>query len=375
MTYLEWLEKNPTVMAGTGLDEATIGAIEDWFGFRYVCDNKKFTRFFTREIALHKWQYEQMVRLESVDFDPMVSNYVERWVNRTGSDTHKGDSTDTVDTTVDTTNSGTTNGTSTPGVTETRTSEHKLGTSQTTADSSTETPNLTTTAIGSSDGTGSDTNDTTTDVTGSSDTTTTNKHTGSNNTSDKQLQGVLPDSTTYGNGGMPASLQWQYADSQSEGVHTGSDESTDNGSVGVTNSGKTTVNGSGSTTTHSDSESTTKQTGTNTREGTTTVTNSGTNNDKETITRTGSDNTTQTVSGTGKSTTSGMNTRADSAENTFEHTDKEIATGRSQAPQEMLDRARSYFLKMNAFDWFRKRLDICFLNVYNDEEGGECYYG
>lgn len=374
MTYLEWLEQNPTVMPGTGLDDATIGAIKDWFAYRYVCDNNKFTRFFTREIALHKWQYEQMVRLESVDFDPMVSNYVERWVNRTGSDTHTGDSTDTVDGTTRTKNNSTTDGTSTPGVTETRNSEQRLGTSQQTVDSSTETPNLTTTAIGSADGTGSDTNGSTTDVTGSTSNSGTNTHSGSNTSGDKQLTGILPDSTTYGST-MPTALNWQYADNQNEASHTGSDNSTDTNSSEGSSTGKTTVSGSGSSTTHSESESTTKQTGTNSREGTSTVTNSGTNTNNETITRTGSDKTNQTVTGSGEVTISNLNTRADKAENTFEHTDKEIATGRSQAPQEMLDRARSYFLHMNAFDWFRKRLDICFLNVYNDVEGGECYYG
>lgn len=367
MTYLEWIEKNPNALATTGLDEATIGAIEDWFAFRYVCDNTKFERFFLREIKLHKWQYEQMLRLESVNFDPMVSNYVERWVSRTGSDKHEGNSKDIITNSGTSAHTGSNSSTSTPGVVETRRTEHTQDTTSTTSENNTETPNLTTTNSGSASASGNDNSNSKTVTDGSESGTNNTTHDGTNTSDDRAMQGVLPDSSAYATSGFPANMNWTYADSQNQGKHTGEDSSTDKNTTSRETEGTSTTTGSAESSTRSTSENTTKQTGNTTREGSSTTKNTGTNTDVDTLTRSGSDTSSGTINSKDENSSTSTSERNDTAQNLFEHTDKEIATGRSAPPQEMLEKARSYFLKMNAFDWFRKRLDICFLSVYNLE--------
>ena len=349
MTYSEWVTQNPTLLQEkTELDPATIEALTDWFGLRYLCDDDHFSVFYTREIRMLQWQYEQLLRLESVQFDPMVSQYMERWANRTGDDTHN------IQTNTEGTNkqetSGTNSGTSTstPGVRETVETVH--------------TPNTTVVSTGSSDGTssGSSTNESTSHETNNSKGINNQETTSS--TDNKTLAGVLPDSATYGpstdpnnpntdENGLPMKLNWTYASSQTGSHGIDSSSVVGNNESGSESNGNSTASVEDSTETHTDSESTVKTTG----EDTTTVQTS----------KTGSDNVENqsTTSGTVDGQTTGKST--EQGTNTFSHTDKEISTGRGEAPQDMLDRARSYILKMNAFDWLRKQLDSCFLGVYN----------
>lgn len=344
MTYSEWVTQNPTLLQErTELDPATIEALTDWFGLRYLCDDDHFSVFFTREINMLQWQYDQMRRLESVQFDPMVSQYMERWANRTGDDTHN------IQTNTEGTNkqetTGTNNGTSTstPGVTETTETVSR--------------PNTTTTTTGTSEGTtsgNSTTEGNTKEANGGTSETTGSTQ---SKTRNHALSGVLPDSSTYGTGtaagedGMPNVLNWTYASGQTGSV--GSDDST--------TGNKTTTSNEGS----GESSTTVDSTATTNTESTSTTAVSGTDTTETTTTRSGSDSTVNqgTTSGTVDGQTTGKSTEQGS--NSFSHTDKEISTGRGEAPQDMLDRARSYILKMNAFDWLRKQLDSCFLGVYN----------
>lgn len=344
MTYSEWVTQNPTLLQEkTELDPATIDALTDWFGLRYLCDDDHFSVFYTREINMLQWQYDQLLRLESVQFDPMVSQYMERWANRTGDDTHNVESNTEGTNKQNTT--GTTSGTSTttPGVTETTETVSR--------------PNTTTTVTGTSEGTS--------EGNGSSESTTKDASGGTSDTSgstqsktrNHSLSGVLPDSSTYGTGtaagedGMPNALNWTYASGQNGSV--GSDDSTTGSKTTTSNeaSGESSTTTTDSTRTNTESTSTTEVSGTDTTE----VTHS----------RTGKDSTEN--QSTNEGTVTGENTgkTTEQGTNTFSHTDKEISTGRGEAPQDMLDRARSYILKMNAFDWLRKQLDSCFLGVYN----------
>ena len=60
LTNQEWRKANPDVFLDIpDLDQATILALDDWFGYREICDNDKFTTFYRREINLHLWQYKQ----------------------------------------------------------------------------------------------------------------------------------------------------------------------------------------------------------------------------------------------------------------------------------------------------------------------------
>lgn len=52
-----------------------------------------------------------------------------------------------------------------------------------------------------------------------------------------------------------------------------------------------------------------------------------------------------------------------------EHTDREQATGRNEAPADILARASAWIEKSSAFMWFKEQIDPCFAPWY-DEEGG-----
>ena len=349
MTYSEWVAKNPTLLQErTELDPATIEALTDWFGLRYLCDDDHFSVFYTREINMLQWQYDQMKRLESVQFDPMVSQYMERWSLNTGSDTHHVTSENEGTSSQESSGKTSNNSSSTPGVRETVETVH--------------TPNTTVVSTGSSDGTssGSSTNESTSHETNNSKGSNNQETTSS--TDNKSLAGVLPDSATYGpstdpnnpntdENGLPMKLNWTYASSQTGSHGIDSSSVVGNNESGSESNGNSTASVEDSTETHTDSESTVKTTG----EDTTTVQTS----------KTGSDNVESqgTSQGTVDGKTSG--TSSETGDNTFRHEDKYIHTGRGEAPQDMLDRARSYILKMNAFDWLRKQLDSCFLGVYN----------
>ena len=59
------------------LDEATVSLIEDRFYFREICDDEKMTRFFQRTLDTVRDRYNEMIRVETIKFDPLVSKYFE----------------------------------------------------------------------------------------------------------------------------------------------------------------------------------------------------------------------------------------------------------------------------------------------------------
>lgn len=65
--------------AGTQIDSATLDLLFDFYQYRYVCDNVRFPVYFRRELQKLQWQYNNLLRLESVEWDPTVSDYLERW--------------------------------------------------------------------------------------------------------------------------------------------------------------------------------------------------------------------------------------------------------------------------------------------------------
>lgn len=63
---------------GIDIDEATQQSIYDWYQYREVCDEEdKFKRFFRRKLAINAYQYNQLIRLQYTDFDPLVNSYHE----------------------------------------------------------------------------------------------------------------------------------------------------------------------------------------------------------------------------------------------------------------------------------------------------------
>lgn len=62
-----------------GLDQASIQMVTDYFRFREICDPVKMAVFFWRDINMYRQPYINQLRIEAgnVDFDPLVSRYVE----------------------------------------------------------------------------------------------------------------------------------------------------------------------------------------------------------------------------------------------------------------------------------------------------------
>lgn len=79
--FQDWLAKqeNPnSIYNGTGFDDATIQALYEWFQFRELYEPDRFGVYFNRQAKLVARQYLNYLRVEMIEFDPMVTNYIER---------------------------------------------------------------------------------------------------------------------------------------------------------------------------------------------------------------------------------------------------------------------------------------------------------
>lgn len=286
---------------GTQIDKATQDLLFDWYKYRYVCDNVRFPTYFNRQLRLYQDQYLAQVRLQLVEIDPMVSEYMERQILRSNQSTGE----------VTGKTSGTRNQTGTGG-----------GTIDTTQDNTTDvTANAAGTTYNVSHESGKD-----------NDTITRKEHvTGKDGA--KSLGGNTPDSSLYPDGGFPANLAWRYASNQAESQST-TDRTND-----ITETDASTyerdANGNQATTDDSTSKSVGHGVGKTTESNNTSLD--------------------ETTSGTTSETTSG----------TQEDDMRERYTGRHEAPQDMLDRARQYIRQTNAFAWLLDRLDNVFMMVYD----------
>lgn len=309
--FSDYVDTHPDLYKDLGLDIATQESLLDIFYWRKVVDNDRFERFFRRTLSKHIWQYNQLLRIESVEFDPMVASYMERWVNRVGKNTVVSNNKGVNDRIVDMT-------------------KQNDGTRVETPDLTTKTEGTTTTDI---------TDTVTRDLTNTSDTDTTTTGTGTVGvkTEDNSLKGILPDSSTYA-AGFPDTMQWQYTSEQNE-TH-GDNTTTRNVSDKTKVLGSGTEGGTVSTVGNNDA----KTDMTNTTSGRSETTDSFIMKD------TGTDKLTSTQDGM--------------QDVTSNSTDKEIATGRAEAPQDMLDRARDYIQKTNAFVWLVKKLELSFMGVF-----------
>lgn len=309
--------------------------IYDHFYYRRIGEDQitKFLRFFNRQLKYNEWQFLQYLRVQQTDFDPMVSRYIERWI--------QGVTTGTRDTTNQSDNSTTT---------ETTTSNR--GTDESTVKDDgivTLNVNRTQTDNGNSETIQNTSN--ATDVSEITKTTVNQTVTGETETesSTKTLSSDLPQSSAYGDTGMPPNLNFSYASSQSQTDVNQSvnDNTTTNG---VTDGTRSTETGEqGTVNTDVNTNSTGKTTGTDT------TTTENTKTGKGTTTANGE--ATSVVTGGGSSTASDKTSQ--------ENDTRDWLTGRSQSPQELLNLARDYITRTNAMTWILDKLDICFLAIYD----------
>lgn len=72
---------------GIDIDQATIQQISDWYFNREVCDDDNFEAYFRRKLNIDIRQYNELIRLEFTEFDPLVSSYHESLTRTEGSHT------------------------------------------------------------------------------------------------------------------------------------------------------------------------------------------------------------------------------------------------------------------------------------------------
>lgn len=199
------------VFGGVDIDEATQSAIINWFKFRKVSDNDRFIAYFQRLLTAYAEQYNNYIRIQTVQFDPLVTQYMERLMNRDGSNSEK-DSGTTVNNGVDSVTSS--------GTTKTNTEDNSVMNSS------------------------------------GSDTTSQNSETG-----EKSMNAQLPQSSTGVGSGLPDNMNWNYATQQDERKGT-TTNTTDSESKGkTTNSGSSSGTATNTQTTKSDRTNTTSQNG------------------------------------------------------------------------------------------------------------------
>ena len=302
-------EQSETAVFNNIVDEATQQELIDYFYFRYVCDDEKFTHFFQRNLNQYVKQYNDYLRVQNITFDPMVTRYLERQILTTntasGSRTKSG---------IESGTKGTVNG----------------GTITTVIDN---------------DGTLSGTDNNTTSNTYSNSQTVdedgTNGNTRTSNNRSRDIMSVFPQANVSAatSGSLDDPVSYAYATQMNDHKDSGT----------VTDAGTNTR------------DVTTSESGTGSGSNNTTINQTTTNDTTSTTTRN------DTVNQTNSSTKSGSETTANE-----ENSDvKERLTGRENYDAAtLLSHARDYIRKTNAFMFLVSNLEKCFIGNlrYGEEE-------
>lgn len=332
-TFSEYLKTNPNLYDGIAIDDATKENIFEWFQFREVCDNVKFGAFFRRELNIDLYRYNQLIRADLTEIDPMVNTYRERLLkttgetSNTGSDTSEtkkegsftreikdgGTDTSTATRTPDLTT------TNTPGVTTTQETEY--GKTNTRNGEQTETPGVKET------------------------TQTTGKNTG------KQANKSMPQSISYSgasDGNLP-NFDWQYPSNQTQ------QENDINNTVTLSRTGQNTIEYNDIKDQQGGTDTTkTSQTGSDK------LTETGTDKTDSKVTYGKTQTITETPQGQKETTTETKGTKQSNT-----HEDKEIWTGRDGlTPQEALQQLKDYIRGTNAMEWLIGKLEACFIGIF-----------
>lgn len=329
--------------------------ILDWYQFREVCDDQKFPVFFERVLRKSMPRYNQLLRIEPgvSEYDWLVQNYRELQTTNTNSGTASRGSHTERDFDGDL--------------------EHGLQTKTTYDDDTTTTYNALTdtdTAVSGTLKHEVEHGKTTTNgnAQNGQDYSTTSTHTmtgklitktDDNTNSDHMSLGkAAPQSSSYGSGGFPSALDWQYPGQQNEdktvnggytqssvyGEANGGQDYSETDTVTYTDKRKVTEGGKTTTTdtdtrVHTNVKSGSMEVG---HDGDVTVNNTGhdvTDNHEETDVRENSSN-----------STSGLTQTQETGRNI------DIAT--------LLSNAKGFILSTSAWEWLSGRIDTCFMGIY-----------
>lgn len=75
MIFSEWIRtQDPEKW---DLDQASINAITQHFEFREICDDERMEVYFWRTLAKYRDRYKALLRVQSIEFDPLVNRYFE----------------------------------------------------------------------------------------------------------------------------------------------------------------------------------------------------------------------------------------------------------------------------------------------------------
>lgn len=397
------------------IDGVSQEAILDFLQFRRVCDNTRFGAYFNTRIRMHAPQYVSALRIETIEYDPMVSDYMERQhldertTDRSGSSTRtdsgKTDTTDNVTTTTKSTADGTKsgNGSRNESRVENGSTTSTGNTSSDVTDSGSDTVKTDTikdTTGSTTHGLKNITADSGSDQSKSIETASDNRteavrenstDSGSHTTGNRLIQDATPDSSTYGLG-MPEQLNHAYTTAQEERAETGSssgtkalDRTTTRGGGTSGNKTDTTTYGKTVTSTNSGTDQvtgidtvddtqrttygkTTATTGTSRDEGTTKSEVTGRVTDETSETSHDSSNQEGKTIGTRGTTTSGTTSSEESGNVTEKADSRERYSGRHESPQDLMARAYAFTMKTNAFKWLIERMGECFYGLMDEEE-------
>lgn len=330
------------------IDEATATALYNYFLLRRVVSGQEvmtadgntvdyFTLFMQRRLNMYAGQYLQYMRIQTTQIDPLVSQYMERLIERVNVQNRKTTRNTSGNTSGNNRNTSTTTDSRKGNVNVTENGEHNTDRTGKGTETNSATRNTS--------GTDSGTNSTTRDTNGNT------QEQGNAVEKNRAMHAELPQSATGAGDGLPAALNWRYATNQDENQRDNTDtrntkqtgKETTVGNDSRTTSGNQTDKGNRATDTTENEQGTTKRTG----------------------------NTDSTESGNSQTVTEGT-TGAQHSENGTENAEandsgntKERFAGRSESPQALLDMARDYVTRTNAFRWLCDKLDPCFMAWYD----------
>lgn len=366
--------------------EALQRTTELYFYDRYICslDDERFKRFFTSCINLYGGQFLNMYNIQIKEFDPSIS----RTYSETVKDLldRKRDLINTLNNirTNDLTNTDTINKLQTNNLTDNETKTHTQtnNLSKKNEGASTQTNNLKDTTVG----TNTQTNNTTQEVNYTGDDTTMNSHnttrtdnlTNETNGYDRTLASDTPQSMVNpSTSGNPENISWEYASGLSDNIRknretnkgTVQDDGTDDSTVSYNSTDTTTNTG----TIENSQDVTRNSTGTITHDQNLTELNTGTVKNDETNNSTNSG----TIKNEDNITSKNTGTITDEGSNNEDETLKDTRnivrdiTETNEALQDLYIRYYKFVDRSNAFMWIRKKIELCFLSIFKEEDESE----
>lgn len=353
--------------------------LKDYFYYREICDDERMDRYFTRTINIVRDKYKQMLRVESIDFDPLVSKYFEaEYITKSDASTqgrtdftgklerHLGEqdiTTNNIDTHINIRGEGSQSD-----------DYEKTNTERITDDGNTTLQSSgTTTGYSSTTGqTNLTSNTEDNNVTASNGTDTSNK---SASTTQKNAVKSAPMNAS-GVGvssaeGKLYGLDFEYASSYAQTDNDSTETSNSSNANNTTSNGTSTTtdvgNNNSTTNNNSGSSSSDRGTSSNVRvgsKGETLHDESGNNYSEENITQSGER---KVLSKTGTNTDDTLNSETKSGlENTNEVRHDRYAGRDNTLPQDAMASATHYLMNYStAFQWLCNKLEPCFIGVYD----------